>query len=134
MVIQDIEKTVSHWIEGSNEDLDAAAKLREGKLWAHSLFFVHLALEKKIKALIVQESKEHAPFSHNLVYLIGKTKAVVSEEMLKKLTVITDFNLSGRYREEKEKMKYQINEFFVLQWTKHAEEIHRWLNQYLKPS
>ena len=64
----------------------------------------------------------------------GKTKAVVSEELLKKLSIRTDFNLSGRCREEKEKIKYQMNEDFAETWFAHAEEIHQWLTQYLKQS
>ena len=35
-------------------------------------FFGHLAIEKALKALVVKESGEHAPYSHSLVILAQK--------------------------------------------------------------
>ena len=130
---EDINSVVEHWLTSSAEDQMAAEKLQQAKLWGQTLFFLHLALEKKLKAIIVRQSREHAPFSHNLVYLLGKTNLPASEDMIEKLTTISGFNLTGRYPLEKQKAQLLLNKTFVSQWSGIAQEIHQWLDLHLKP-
>ena len=65
----DIEKHVDFWREGAREDWAVALELVNKERTRHGLFFAHLALEKALKALVCQKTRDLAPRTHNLVRL-----------------------------------------------------------------
>lgn len=97
MNLVDVKKLVRHWSDTSDDDWDSALLLAVGKKYSQALFFVHLAIEKKLKALVIKVSKNHAPFSHNLVYLAGAARFSLDSQETEWLTEISAFNISGRY-------------------------------------
>jgi len=61
-----IDKHISHWRNGAEEDFEVADQLiRSGKI-RHGLFFLHLTLEKILKAHVCLNSGDIAPNLHNL--------------------------------------------------------------------
>ncbi len=74
----DIEKVVNYWLSSSNEDWETMEILFKSNRYANSLFFLHLALEKLLITPIVNNTKKHAPRTHNLSYLARKSKAELS--------------------------------------------------------
>jgi HEPN domain-containing protein len=69
----DVEKQIEYWKSGAIDDLETAKILIDKNRLLHGLFFCHLVVEKAIKAQVVKYSKEIAPRSHNLIYLLEKT-------------------------------------------------------------
>jgi HEPN domain-containing protein len=64
---------VHYWADGSKDDLESALSIfSKAERYTASLFFLHLAIEKKLKAAYVKKTKCHAPFTHNLLVLIEK--------------------------------------------------------------
>ena len=74
------EKTIRYWLESAAYDLETGKSLLESKRFPYALFFGHLALEKALKALVVKESGEHAPYSHSLVILAKRGNIELTEE------------------------------------------------------
>jgi len=77
------------------------------KHYSHCLFFCHLSLEKLLKGLVVKETKTHAPFVHDLVYLAKLTNLNFIQEQIKDLEEINKFNIKARYDNEKLKFYFQ---------------------------
>lgn len=66
-------------------------------------FFCHLVIEKAIKAIVVKQTEEIAPRSHNLLYLAEIAKLAFSEEDEIFLGILMKYQLQGRYPD------YQLN-------------------------
>ena len=125
MTRTDINNLFSYWREGAESDWKMHQSLAKSKHFGPSLFYLHLSLEKYIKALIVKRSLGQAPFFHNLVFLVGKLDIQVSEEMIRDLTQISEFNVGTRYPADIQKFYKTATKEYVLLWSKKAEKIRR---------
>ena len=95
----DIEKHVEYWRCGALEDWEVGAKLVcEGKT-RHGLFFLHLALEKALKALVTIHTGEVAPRIHNLVRLAEIAGLTLDDHRMDALADMNQFQIEGRYPE-----------------------------------
>jgi HEPN domain-containing protein len=70
--------------------------------------------------------------SHSLTYLAGKAGLDIPETMVKKLNVISSFNLESLYPDQKLEFYKTANADFVRVWHLHAKEILTWLDDLLK--
>ena len=93
----DIEKHVDLWKEGAKESLDDARYLINGGRVTLGLFALHLALEKAIKAQIVEKTKEMPPKIHNLLTLANVIPLTLAPEQERLLIELNTFNIRGRY-------------------------------------
>ncbi len=73
----DIAKQIEYWKKGAINDIDSAELLINNGKYLHGLFFCHLVIEKIIKAHVAKDTGEVPPKSHNLVWLLNKTKALL---------------------------------------------------------
>jgi HEPN domain-containing protein len=101
MTKKDIENIVRRWTEGSHEAWDTFLTLKRAKKYGPALFFIHLSIEKLLKGLVVKRTKDHAPYSHSLVYLMGLASVELSEQDISELEIISSFNVGFRYPEDK---------------------------------
>lgn len=69
----DAEKAIAYWIDSATYDLETGKALLRSKRYPYALFFGHLAVEKVLKALVVKNTGDHAPYSHSLLMLAKKT-------------------------------------------------------------
>ncbi|MHC4519881.1 MAG: HEPN domain-containing protein, partial [Planctomycetota bacterium] len=93
----DVAKQVEYWTVGSEEDLDAAESLLEKGHLRHGLFFAHLALEKMLKAPVVQRTGQSPPKIHNLVRLAQRAGLEPEPEQERFLRRYDVHQLEGRY-------------------------------------
>ncbi len=94
-----IDKHISHWQSGAEEDFEVADQLiRSGKI-RHGLFFLHLTLEKILKAHVCQNTRDIAPRMHNLVRLGELSGITFRQEYADFLAEMNPFNIEGRYPE-----------------------------------
>lgn len=77
------------------------------------MFFLHLALEKIIKAVYISKLDDSPPYIHNLKLLITTSKIEVSGEELKQLDEISEFNVSARYDDYKYKIYKRATEDYT---------------------
>ena len=95
----DIEKHILHWKTGAEEDFEVAVQLiRSGKI-RHGLFFLHLTLEKILKAHVCRHTKDIAPRIHNLVRLAELSGIGFAAEQIDFLSEMNPYNIEGRYPE-----------------------------------
>lgn len=96
---------IKYWMISAGRDWRAVVKMLEAKTYIHALFFMHLVLEKLIKAHWVKDNPEnHPPRTHNLVNLCEQTKLEVTSEEHDFLRIMNDFQLESRYPEYTQKL------------------------------
>lgn len=95
--MMDVGKQKRYWLNGAKDDFESAKILIRSKRMLHGLFFCHLAVEKIIKAHVVNQTKEFAPRSHNLIYLSDLAKILLSKDDEIFLGILMKYQLQGRY-------------------------------------
>ena len=95
-----IDKQVSYWRRGADEDIEAASALIEKRIYRNGLYFVHLAIEKSLKALVCRKTQDLAPRTHNLVRLAEIAGIELSGDRRRELEELSIFCLQARYPDE----------------------------------
>lgn len=96
----DILKIIEYWLKGAKQDQLAFQHLYENKDYPQCLFWGHFVLEKILKALVVNKTKQQTPYAHDLVLLATKAKIELTTEKRDQLNEINIFNQFGRYDNE----------------------------------
>ncbi len=123
-----IEKHISHWRNGADEDFEVANQLiRSGKI-RHGLFFLHLTLEKILKAHVCRNTGDIAPRLHNLTRLAEFSGISFIAEQTDFLSEMNPFNIEGRYPETWGLLPSQDEADILITKT---EEIFKWLKKQL---
>lgn len=124
----DADKQSAYWRKGADEDWEAGKELLQNGRIRQGLFFIHLSLEKILKAHFCVNRRDVAPKSHNLVRLaeIGGVSLNVAQRDI--LADINAFNLEGRYPDSYAALPSKDEVALVMTG---AEEIFLWLkNQF----
>ena len=117
-------KQISYWVGVSNEDLITAELLINNNRLLHGLFWCHLAIEKIIKAIVVQNTNQVPPRSHNLLWLLDKTDISLNKEQEMLIGKLMVYQLEGRYPEHFPSAPLKIEALEILKATKN---FHKWL-------
>ena len=125
----DIHAIKSYWLKEADEALTVAEHLFEKEDYSYALFFGHLALEKVLKALYVDNIKEHAPPVHNLQRLAKLAKVNLDEDRKKDLLRITSFNIEARYPDIKRSFRKKCTKEFTQDQMENIREIFKWLKK-----
>ncbi len=95
----DIEKEVVYWRDGSLRDLQFAGRLigyKEEEV-LYCFFYLHLTIEKAIKAHVVRQTKQLPPKTHNLLVLAEVGKVQMSQKQTDFCGRINRYNIEARY-------------------------------------
>jgi HEPN domain-containing protein len=95
-----IEKQKKHWPDGAVSDLETAEILIEKDKLLEGLFFCHLAIEKEIKARVVEATEDIPPKTHNLIRLSELASLSLTEKQAEFFGEMMMFHLEGRYPED----------------------------------
>ncbi len=130
MDINEIEK---YWLVSSDDDMETSIVLFKNKKYPQSMFFLHLAVEKMLKALFVGKNNCEAPFGHNLQTLAQKIPGVPFEkEHLETLSKITTFNITARYDDYKRNFYKICTRNFANDYLRIGQELIQWLKSLMK--
>ena len=110
-----MQKTIDYWLEEAEEALKVADHLFEKKDFSYSLFFGHLAVEKFIKAIYVQQAG-----------------IVMSPELKETLIIITAFNLESRYPDEKRSFRIKCTKQYTQVELTKIREVIKWLKSIMQ--
>jgi HEPN domain-containing protein len=96
------EEHVKYWRESAQHDLESAEIIFNSGRFDWSLFVGHLALEKILKAIFVEQNDNTIPPKiHNLVRLAELSKIELDADQIFYLDKINDFNIQTRYPDYK---------------------------------
>lgn len=122
---------IDFWASEAEESLHVAEHLFEKKDYSYALFFGHLAVEKIIKAVLVKNTNQQVPRSHNLLRLAKEALIEISDEQKHALIRITAFNLESRYPDYKKEFREKCTLQFTALELKKIEEVFIWLKSNL---
>ena len=97
MVEMDKAKHVSYWRTSASEDLAAAKDMVARGHVRHGLFFLHLAVEKTLKGLLVHGTGTIPPKSHDLVQLAERAGVDLPDDTARLMLRISRYCMEGRY-------------------------------------
>jgi len=127
------EEHIKYWVESSEHDLQTMDKLYSSGIYDWSLFIGHLALEKLLKALFVQNNANKIPPKlHNLVRLAEISKIELDENQRILLDRINDFNIEVRYPEYKNEFYKLCTKKFAKEHINSIKELNQWLKSRIK--
>ena len=92
---KDTIELIKHWFSMADYDIKTAQSMFDAKRYPYALFMCHLSIEKLLKAIIVKQIKEHAPYTHNLIELGKNTQINFKEEQKILLADLKEFNLEA---------------------------------------
>ncbi len=93
----DVGKHIAHWRKGAEEDFEVARELVEMGRLRHGLFWVHLAVEKMLKAHVTRATEGVPPKVHNLVRLLELSGLTASEDQRILCQRLNAYQMDGRY-------------------------------------
>ncbi len=126
-----IDKIYNHWISTSDDDFETMLNLYKSKDYHWALFIGHIVIERLLKASIVNETKDHAPLSHDLRRLAKLSKLKFEEDHLNWLDIITSFNLNTRYDNYKQAFYKKCNTVYTKEWISNIKIIRKWIKKQL---
>lgn len=129
---KDIIDLLRHWSKMADYDMKTAQSMFNAKRYPYALFMCHLSIEKLLKAIIVRQTNEHAPYTHNLIELGKNTKIDFSEEYKNLLADLKEFNLEARYPEWKKDFYKKANNSYTKKYLLETKSLFKWLQKYLK--
>ena len=124
---------IEYWLFNAIDDWEAVQALFAVKKYLQALFFAHLVIEKLCKAAWIRDNESNIPpKSHNLVFILSKTKLELSEQQSEFLLELNRFQLEGRYPDYISQMQKICNDEFTLNVLRKAEGIKQWLQTVLQ--
>lgn len=120
-----LSKHLRYWVEGADDALDTAEKLFADKKYHHSLFFVHLAIEKLLKALHQKNRNEPAPPLHNLSRLVKLSDIDIDLETEEQLKEISSFSVSARYDDYKQGFYKKATREYATKWLDIGKKLYK---------
>lgn len=125
-------EVVAFWKQSSDKDWEFFQEIYEGgKRYDYVLFFVHLSLEKLLKAIHYHRKDSHPLPIHDLVELSKRAEIEMSQSQLADLKEISSFNLSARYDDYKKNFYKKANKEYADVWIQKATGIKTLLTSYL---
>lgn len=97
----EIQELIAYWVATASHDKETMDALYTTKRYDACLFFGHIILEKILKALVVEHTKEPAMYTHDLMKLSYEAGGTLPESDLKLLATVNDFNIRSRYPDYK---------------------------------
>jgi HEPN domain-containing protein len=117
-------EVVKFWKESSDKDWEFSMELYEsGKRYDYALFFVHLSLEKLLKAIHYFKNENHPLAIHDLAELARRAELTVDLEFEKRLKEITTFNIAARYDSYKLSFYNKAKKQYADTWIGIAKEV-----------
>lgn len=110
MIIEDV---VNYWIATAEHDRETMDVLFKSGRYSDSLFFGHIILEKILKGLVAKNTREHPPYTHNLLQLQILSKESLDESEVDFLSKMNDFNIRTRYPERRLELYKQCTKEFT---------------------
>jgi HEPN domain-containing protein len=125
-----MDKIVGHWVERAEYDLETAKAMLDTARYLYVAYMCQQAVEKLLKALIAQQSKEILPI-HNLNRLaeIAGIRDHLSTEQFEFLAELTPYCIEARYGDYKESLSEIVDAERARVVYEKTREVFGWLSQ-----
>ena len=122
-----MDEDIAYWLQLARLDLDSARKSLHGDSYLHCLFGCQQALEKLLKGLIVEATKEQPPRLHNLVRLAALAGLTLQPAQERLLSTLSLQYIEMRYPEELSTIDELNSRQTAEEHLHQTEELFQWL-------
>jgi len=128
-----MDKKITYWVELAEYDIETAAAMFQSKRYLYVGFMAHQAIEKILKAYLVNKTGEAPPFSHSLSFLAkkGDIYQSFSEGQKDFIDMLEPMNIEARYPGNKTQLLQSLTAERCDEILKNAKELHKWIMQKL---
>lgn len=120
------------WLARVGSDLSMAEGAIEKKEYMYVAFFCQQALEKTLKAIIIDESGKLPPRTHSLVDLAQFAKITLDEEKKKLYSSLTAYYVESRYPNGKGQLTIRLDDTSAAGLLSRTKDEIEWLKSSLK--
>jgi len=118
------DEHIQYWKRMAIRDWQTVLALHETHQNMQALFFVHLVIEKLLKAYFVKDNLENTPpVTHNLEGLYNQSNLELDPELIERLSIINGWNIEGRYQDYKDKFYKLCTDEYVKEKILEANEL-----------
>jgi len=124
---------IQYWIELSDYDLETANAMLKSKRYLYVGFMCHQTIEKVLKGYYASKHDEIPPFTHNLAYLIEKSRLdnELTEDQKAFVDELEPLNNEARYPEYKERLLKQLTKNKCRELIDKTTELLQWIKRKL---
>ncbi|GBF32182.1 hypothetical protein DCCM_0373 [Desulfocucumis palustris] len=122
----------TEWLDQSIYDLKTAESLYQAGRYIYAIFMCHLAVEKALKALVVETTGKAPPRTHNLVNLIKLGQPGLTDEQTKFIARLSLAGIVTRYPDD---LKRALDDYpppVTRDYLKRAKDVVKCLKQQLE--
>jgi HEPN domain-containing protein len=123
------QEKINFWRESAKRDFDVVETLLKSNKYSQALFFLHLAIEKMIKGLVLKSTGESPLPIHNLERLANDASVEIDEEMKLQLREINSYNISARYDSCKLEFYKKATREYTLKWFEIGKKLFQFFQQ-----
>ncbi|MFC1712078.1 HEPN domain-containing protein [Candidatus Poribacteria bacterium] len=131
-IYMDVDEVVQYWVDLAEADWPVVDHLFASGDYNYALFFGHLYLEKRLKALVVKITQSHAPRTHNLLFLAECACLTLPEDKRDVLVRVTAYSIETRYPEANSVERKRYTQEYCQREIVTIREIGKWLKSELK--
>lgn len=88
---------IAHWQKGARDAMELAGVAFDRGKFSLTLFNIHLAIEKALKAQIMDQHRKNPPMTHDLERLALELKKSWTPEELELFQDLTQYAVAARY-------------------------------------
>jgi HEPN domain-containing protein len=122
-----MEDDVAYWLQLARLDLNSARKSLSGDSFLHCLYGCQQALEKFLKAMVVESTNQAPPRLHNLVRLAALAGLTLESDHEMLLSRLSLEYIELRYPEELSTIAEMNSREAAEEHLRQTEELFRWL-------
>jgi HEPN domain-containing protein len=113
---------IQYWKRTASEDWITTETLFDSERYVASVFWLHLTLEKLLKAHWVKDNiTDIPPRVHNLLFLLGQTSLSLTRDEIVFLKTVDSFQMDGRYPDYTFKIETICSQSFTKQLLETAD-------------
>jgi len=122
-------KATANWLAQVDYDIATAEHMLHAGRYIYVIFMSHMALEKVLKALVIEETQTLPPRTHNLIDLAQRAQVVLSQEQQDFLGRINNTSVVVRYPDDLTAMVSQYPEAIARDYLERTKELILWVRQ-----
>jgi len=127
-----MDEATDNWIKSSDYDIKTASALLKSKRYVYVVFMCHLSVEKALKALVVEETREMPPKTHDLGRLADLAGIVVPERHQAIVTHLKEASVPTRYPEDMSKLVKHYNKAAAERYLAETKGLLKWIRARIK--
>ena len=126
------KQDISEWIKLSNYDLETARAMQRAGRYLYVLFCCQQAVEKRLKAVVINITEEFPPKTHDLIRLIELAKIGLTAKQQIFLRKLTTYYIETRYPEEAKELGKRVTKILAGTYLKDSSEVIKCIDRLLK--